>query len=159
MTFSRDVSKFSSSLRDVVKKAEKAGLLDQVGRYAIDLIVKRVRRGFGVKSPGGSEQKLKPLSKAYIKKRKKSALSAFTSPSKSNLTFTGTLLYSLRLRTKSKSITIGFDEARPDGKTNSEVARNVSKDRPFLNLSRDEAGKVQNFFVKMFDALVKNNVK
>lgn len=158
MTFQSDIAKFAKSLRSIVKKAEREGLLTNVAGYAMELIVKRVRRGYGVKTPGGSEYKFKPLSPSYVKRRKRSKLSAFTSPGKSNLTFTGQLLYSLRLKKGAKSMTITFDDSRSDGKSNNAIAKYVSKDRPFLNLSRDEGRKVEVYFRKTFDSLVKSTL-
>ena len=161
MTFARDVAKFSKSLRKVIKDAEKSGTLVNLAAVAIDVIQKRTRSGKGVKKPGGSTYRLKPLSKNYIAFRRANAsrLSGLTSPGKSNLTFTGQLLYSLGLKKATKRLTIEPQGTRVDGKTNAEVAKYVSKVRPFLALSRDEQVVVEKFFRKTFDDIVKRNVK
>ena len=160
MSFARDVAKFSKSLRKIVKDAESQGNLVNLAAVAIDVIQRRTRSGKGVKRPGGSTFRLKPLSKNYIKFRRANAsrLSGLTSPGKSNLTFTGQLLYSLGLKKASKRIVIEPQGTRVDGKSNAEVARHVSKVRPFLALSKDEQAFVAKFFRKTFDDIVKRNV-
>lgn len=161
MTFARDVAKFSKSLQEVLKEAKRTGTLSLLGNAAIHIIQKRTWSGKGVKQPGGSTFALKPLSANYIKYRKvnRFRLSSQTSPGKSNLTFTGQLLYSLGLKKNSKSITIEPQGKRKDGKSNAEVAGYVSKTRPFLALSRDEQVTLGKFFRKTFDELVSRKVK
>lgn len=161
MSFSKDVAKFSKSLKDVVKKAESQGLLTNVAGYAIRLIVQRTRDGKGVKRPGSSPYRLKPLSASYIAFRRKnrSALSPFTSPSKSNLTFTGQLLNSLVLKKGATTITITPSGIRDDGKSNAEVARRVSKARPFLALSKGEQREVADFFRRSFEDIASRGLK
>lgn len=157
MSFESDIKKFSASLTKVIKDLRTKAVLNPVGLFTVDIIVKRVRQGYGAKN--GSKIGLKPLSKSYIERRKRSHLSSFTSPGKSNLTFTGQLLYSLRAITSRNGIRLDFDESRSDGKRNSDIAKYVSKERPFLSLTRDEEKKVGAFFSKTFDELVKRNVK
>lgn len=159
--FARDVAKFSKSLRESIKAAQSSGTLRDLGNVAIDIIQTRTWSGKGVKKPGGSTFQLKPLSKTYIKFRRanRSRLSARTSATKSNLTFTGQMLYSLGLKNKTKAIVIEPKGTRADGKTNAEVAKYVSRVRPFLALSKDEQTQVDRYFRKTFDDIVKRTVK
>lgn len=161
MTFSRDVAKFSKSLKAIVKKAESQGLLTNLAAFAIQLIVRRTREGRGVKRPGAATYRLKPLSASYIAFRRKnrSALSPFTSPGKSNLTFTGQLLNSLTLKKGSRVLTITPSGIRNDGKTNAAVARYVSRVRPFLALSGDEQKKLAQNFRRAFDDIARRDLK
>lgn len=160
MSFAKDIAKFAKSLNKVVKQAESQGTLVNLAAVAIDVIQRRTWSGKGVKKTGGSTFRLKPLSKNYIKFRRKNAnrLSGMTSPAKSNLTFTGQMLYSLGLKKATKRLTIEPQGTRVDGKTNAEVARHVSKVRPFLALSKEELGVVEKFFRKTFDDIVNRNV-
>lgn len=161
MTFAKDVAKFSKSLKDVVKKAESQGLLTNVAARAIELIVRRTREGKGVRRPGGSTYRLKPLSASYVRFRRENAsrLSSFTSPRKSNLTFTGQLLNSLALKKGARSIVITPTGIRDDGQSNAAVAKHVSRVRPFLALSKDEQREVGDFFRRTFDDIARRDLK
>lgn len=64
------------------------------------MIKERTRKGFGL-SDGSNTPRIERfarLAKATIRKRRSKALSSFTSPSKSNLTETGQMVGSLRVR-------------------------------------------------------------
>lgn len=124
------------------------------------LIVRRTRSGQGVANDGGAERDLRPLSKSYIEKRKRAKLSAFTSPRKSNLTFTGEMLGSLVPTKRGNGRwVLTFEGRRDDGHTNAEVARYVSGARPFLYLSRDELARLEKSYRRNFASLVKRQLK
>jgi len=113
--------------------------MTRLGKLAISIIQRRTRRGFGVNRSGGNRRRLKRLSPGYIKQRKRANLSRFTSARKSNLTFSGQLLSSMKARpVKLGSVKITFTGRRRDGQKNSDVAEHVSNARPFMNLSKRE---------------------
>lgn len=143
MTASADLFAISDKLKRVFQgKGDKnKSLLKKMGLAAVDIVVTRTRKGFGVKKTGGNRKKLKALSKGYIARRKMSNLHRTTSPRKSNLTFTGQMLESVKVlrSTKKSSFSIGPSGRRSDGKRNADVGRWVSdQGRPFMNLGRLE---------------------
>ncbi len=95
---------FNKQLDDIVKRWDKqlrdsvsARQMKLLGNEAIRLIQERTRRGYGVEKDGGPQRRLKRLSSAYIKQRRRMRLSQFTTPGKSNLTRSGRMLAGLRL--------------------------------------------------------------
>lgn len=119
-----------------------------IARFVIDLIKERSRRGYGVRDNGDKEQKFPKLSKEYIAKRKRSRLSPFTTPSKSNITRTGKMLASLRYTTKTGQALI-----RPTGERNDSNLSNASLasivqtklNRPFMYLSDKQLRELRRF--------------
>lgn len=110
-----------------------------------DFWVKRIQ-GFtrSGKSLFNNGEPLKPLSSRYIafRQRYTGPVSQFFRPKKSNLTFTGQLLDSLKgsANVKRQTISVFPTGTRSDGKTNKEVAENVADNgRPFLGL--DDKGR------------------
>lgn len=149
-----------------------------IGREAAAIVRKRTLLGFGVAENGGNRKRLKPLSDSYKAQRRGEVafitlqgrvipvkpiepirLSSKTTPGKSNLTLGGELLDSLK-----EFVTgLGKVEVRPagsrrDGLTNEEVAEFVSKDRPFLNLSKNEIKQIEELTNDQFLALVNKNL-
>lgn len=99
-------------------------------------IKRRTRLGFGVHANGAKRKRLKRLSDKYIARRRATGTHDETSPKKSNLTYTGQLLNSLKAEGYKKGFRIVFNDRRKGEKlTNSKLAEYVSKARPFLNLS------------------------
>ncbi len=133
-----------------VAESFKAQAMKLLGAEAIRLIVVRTRLGYGVVRPGAPRQKLKPLSKRYIEHREDSRLSGFTAPRRSNLTFTGAMLESLRIKTsKAGAVSIEPTGGRRDGQTNAAVAGHVTKGgRPFISLSDLEIKKLARYMEK-----------
>lgn len=148
--------RMNSIFRGKAKSAQK-NLLKQMGLASIDIIVARTRRGFGVKKTGGNRRKLKRLSKPYIKMRSKAKLHKTTSPKKSNLTFTGQMLESVKIlrSTDDSSFSIGPSGRRRDGKSNADVSRWVSGVRPFMNLGRSEITSLRGFLEKQLRDRIK----
>lgn len=120
-----------------------------IAERAIQLIVRRTQKGFGVKNNNGQEIPLKALSAVYIeqRKRKRSELDGTTSPIKSNLTFTGQMLRSMTVKNvTNKSVSIGPNRRRrKGGLTNEQIAEFVQKERPFNNLSFKEINAIVKF--------------
>lgn len=118
---------------------------------AAERIKKRTRLGYGVEGGvrGGQRERLGKLSDSYIATRKKARrsgkLSSATSPKRSNLTFTGQLLDSLRGMVKGNKIIVYLKKNRDDGKTNPQVAGYVENGgRPFFELTDKEVKGLRN---------------
>lgn len=127
---------------------------------AVDVILHRTRDGKGVAGEGGTLQRLKPLSKAYIERRRHSRLSSFTSPRKSNLTFTSELLSAMGIkRFKPGQWGVAFSGRHESGIANDLLSTYVSRERPFVNLSRDETSRVTEIGRRTFDDLVKRSIR
>jgi len=155
-----DLASVSKRLKQAIrgKGQQQKKLLNQMGLVAIDLIVDRTRKGKGVKKTGGNRVKLKALSKAYIKYRKTQKLHSTTSPRKSNLTFTGQMLESVKIlkSTKDSAFSIGPSGRRKDGKRNADVSRWVTeKGRPFMNLGKVEIRELH----RILEARLKERVR
>ena len=119
-----------------------------LGKEAVSLIKDRTRDGFGVNTKGGVKHSLKALSKAYIERRKRSRLHADTSPAKSNLTFSGQLLNSLRSVVEGSQVLVyPQGNRRGKGPDNLAVAGYVEKaGRAFLNFSAKEIKALVKFY-------------
>lgn len=131
------------------------------GELLADMIRKRALLGDGVEKVGEDKRKFKPLSPQYIEERralqKQGKLSNKTTPAKSNLTSTGELLDSIRVKQVSKGrVTIGPFGMRADGKSNAEVAQHLANmKRAFNNPSKTELKRINNEIRKDFRALLK----
>ncbi len=145
-------------LNEFIAKLKGAGdvvlsekVLKPILTETMDEIVTRTRKGSGVDANNKPKEKLKPLAAATKKSRayKKSIgkLSGGTSVSKSNLTETSQMLDSIHLEFKGTKAIIS-----PKGSRNNKVAFYVSKDRPFLFISRPE---MKRLFKRIGDALLK----
>lgn len=119
---------------DLVEQITSRELKKIIGEYIVERIQRRTRLGKGVQEFKGQPEKLKPLSKSYIKKRiKDSNLSSKTTPKRSNLTRTGQMLDDLTFKIQGDKIEVGFKSRKSALK-----AGYVSDDRPFLTLSKPE---------------------
>lgn len=154
MSFLSDIAKLNKKLKKIVQESSVKAL-EPVGRIAIDIIRKRTRQGYGVSKQGGSKQELKAFDPkgSYIKfrRRNRGRLSSFTSPGKSNLTFTGQMLLGMVQKRQGKSVILTFDSQR-----NKDVAGHVSGARPFMFLAKEEIDQVVKTFDKYFTNLVKS---
>lgn len=122
--------------------------LKLLGDEAIRKITVRTRLGYGVEKPGAPRKKLKELSQGYIESRLKAKgrLSSMTAPARSNLTFTGQLLDSLKVVVARGKLSIEPTGSRRDGQSNQDVADSVSKKRPFISLSDLELKALKRFY-------------
>ena len=131
-------------LAKILKELTDKENLQKIGDEAVRLIKKRTKLGYGVSEQNGTKTKLKPLSDAYKKSRKKDDLSEDTTANKSNLTNSGKMLDDLKAMVKdSGSVEIGFEDVLSYMKANW-----VSDDgRKFNNLSAAEI-KQLNLFIE-----------
>lgn len=148
------IKRLNSSVADVIDKKS----MTAVGKFAVTLIVKRTRLGYGVNDSLGQRSKLRPLSPGYIKQRKNFPdLNQLTRPSKSNLTRTGQMLESMTSTVKSKgSVVIAPTGIRDDGQSNMDIARyNAERGRIFNNVSELEFKQLVRFYRKTFGDLLR----
>lgn len=156
----KGVSKFVAE----IKKGLTGKLKDEISKVAAmttaSIIQRRTRQGRGVATDGGSLSRLKPLSRSYIEFRKRSKLSAFTTAGKSNLTFTGEMLGSLGAkRLRPGTWQVFLNGTRENGLTNAQLAKYVSRTRPFMFLAGGEIAQVQAAARRTFESLVKTEIK
>jgi hypothetical protein len=169
MSAERDIRSIIDNILRSLSNASNNSMLKDLAQFAIDMIIKRTRLGYGVnesrssnskKSSGLKKVKLKTLSEKYKKFRKGSdRLSNLTKPNKSNLTFTGQLLKSMQIiKIGRGSVVIGPKGIRDDGKANEDIGEYVTdKGRPFNDLYDLEQGKLERFYRKTFGDLLKKN--
>lgn len=160
---SNQIDKIMKRLSSAVKEAVDRKSMADVGKFTVDLIVKRTRLGYGVSKNFSEKQKLAALSKKYILTRRDfPRLSPTTTPRKSNLTRTGQMLESLKFKyTGPGAISIEPTGTRDDGRTNAQIAQynaEGGKGRPkriFNRISRLEFNQAVRFYRKTFGDLLR----
>jgi hypothetical protein len=162
----KGLKEFTANLALRVKEISNKKNMQLYANFVIRMIQKRTRNGYGVKKTGENATRLAPLRPATIdyRTRYRSDLHSETSPGKSNLTFSGRMLDSIRLKSISRNkIVIGpSGNARKGGLTNEKLAAILErrgknrKARPFLNLSRSEITKLNKTFELTLDKVFKN---
>jgi hypothetical protein len=126
--------------------------LTEVGEFAVEMIRERVRgKGQGVKSEGVNARRLKPLSPKWIAQRARfAALHPETSPSRSNLTYTGEMLDGLYYVIKKGEVIVSV--RRGDAMKKAIFTNEI---RPWANLSKGEITKIR----QAVERLVKRNLR
>ena len=160
MSSQRTLDNFIRNLRRGVGDTFTKRQMAAYGELAIEAIVARTRKGYGVRRTGGSQQKLKPLSRSYIeyRKRNRSRLDSTTSPRRSNLTFTGQLLRSMRVKkvTNRRVVWGPNKRRRRGGLTNERLGEIVAEQgRPFNFLSKTDIDRL----VKVIDKYLQRQMK
>lgn len=120
----------------------------------------RTRLGYGVDVSGGQKTKLKALSSKYIVYRRLfKGLSSETSPTRSGLTLTGSMLDSLKVTSVgTNSITIEPTGTDRKGVSNAnKAAWQQQKGRNFLSLSKQEVKAAREFWVTSLSGLLNKN--
>jgi len=144
-----------------IKELQKKINMDIVADLAIDLIYKRVKAGYGVtdqKAKAPQKDKLTPLSEGYKKYRKKNKPTGEgASPNKSNLTYSGQLLKSLKADTSNAKVKINAKGQHKSGISNAKLAEYVQELRPFLALTDKEQKQVMNKLKEIFRSIVERN--
>jgi len=154
--------KYEKNFKEIVQVAKSPQFLQPIAVIAADLIRKRTRLGYGVRGEGAERERLKALSPKYVDFRKKNPrLSEFTTAKRSNLTFTGQLLDSLKGRTTTRGIVVYLDPRRVGSKlTNAQIKDYQEKQgRSFFYLSRTEIINVERVYrLKIIEELKKRFV-
>lgn len=163
MTFDQ----FIRSLKRQLGRSFSGKVMRSVGEIMVEVIVDRTRRGRGVHPQArrqgvGKSKRLKPLSPSYIEYRQRNAgrLDSTTSPRRSNLTFSGQLLRSMRVKEAKKGyVSVGPNSrlrAGGRGLTNEKLGRIVAEQgRPFNLLTKSDLKKV----IRIFDETLKRNAR
>ena len=143
----KDLKKVTSdAVNAALKQLATKEFMKYVGDQIASDIKKRTKLGYGVATEGGPQEKLKPLSDNY-KKYRKGKVASDTSPSKSNLTFSGDMLNDLVVTVTDTKATIDLG---------SELSRNKEKwqreqGRVFFNISKTQ--------ISMLTSLIKKKLK
>lgn len=165
--FAADVDKFFKQIKVTLEKATNEKTLRILGNEAVRLIKLRTRLGYGVSQVGGKRQRLTKLKESYKKVRKdnRGELSSETRPGKSNLTFSGQLLDSMKvIKIRNRQVIVGPQGRRKSilGQKrilNQDLARFVTeKGRPFMPLSDLEIKKLDRFYRNRFGDLVNKDL-
>ncbi len=156
----RDIRAFFKDLDRGVKEAFYKKTMKELGELAIDAIVERTQKGYGVEKTGGSNRKFKPLSASYIeyRRRNRQKLDSTTNPTKSNLTFTGRMLRSMRVKDVSNNHVVWgpSNDIRKGGVTNAEIAQfQAENGRPFNYLSKQDIENITKYADKILQAGMK----
>ena len=145
-------------IKDALNEAVRPQNLKPTAQFAIDVIVKRTRLGYGVNRQFGQKEKLKKLSSRYIKFRNTfGKLDELTGPKRSNLTLTGQMLKSMAvLNAETGSVSIGPTGSRYDSKaTNAQIATYQEKQgRIFNRVSYLEHQQILRFYRRTFGDLL-----
>ncbi len=152
----KEFDDFENRLKQALKKLASPEIMQQIGDKAKKLVFDRTVAGYGVQDNSDDikpKQKLKKLSKPYIKHRasKNVKLHSRTSPSTSNLTLTGELLDSLKAIVSTGKVTISAQ-----GDRNKKVKGYVEEGgRPFNNLDTQSLKQLQAFVADILRLLTK----
>jgi hypothetical protein len=153
------LNQFSKELVDALEKAKKeitsSENLQKIGSDLAEQIKVRTRLGNGLAENGGEPDKLRPLSEPYIKERKVTQLSQFTTAKKSNLTLTGQMLDEIVAKIANGIITITFKSQESKDK----ARWNTDKGRPFLSISRVQIERLTNALNKQLSEAIKKYLK
>lgn len=176
--------KLDKVLKDAIKEIQRPSNMQKIGMSLRDDVVKRTRLGYGVEKNGANKYRFKPLSDSYVAQRRgklgfwtnangkavpidpsksKSAksylaknrirLDSNTSPKKSNLTQTGAMLDFVGVLAGVGRFIIGFKTTKQARK-----ASYVSKDRPFMNASKQEIKRVVKDISTRLSIIVKSKL-
>jgi hypothetical protein len=154
----QNIDEFVKRLNTAIESANGQKQMRAIGDFMIEKVRVRTRLGYGVDQHLAEKSKLKPLSKKYIEHRKVfNSLSSMTTPRKSNLTRTGSMLDSLKIKSMSKTaIRIGPTGSDMFGVSNSSKAFWQEKmGRIFLRLSFQEVKQIRIFWLRNFKMLLK----
>ncbi|TXH09386.1 MAG: hypothetical protein E6R04_08090 [Spirochaetes bacterium] len=164
------VNKVRAQVEKDLKESLNNSRMQKIGEFVIEKIRIRTRLGYGASGHLRPREKLKPLAESSkdIRKgfKKAGELSEFTSPGRSNLTFTGQMLDSLTVRVISMGKIIidvtGIrkpTKKKDDLRTNKEVAQKVTDEgRPFMYLTDKDYKAVINFVRDGFKSILKKRL-
>ena len=140
----KGLEKLRDALENRFKGTFNASFNLLLAKKARDIIYKRTKSGRGVTDVGPRAQpaRLARLSTPYVERRKKTGVAGpFGSPGKSNLTYSGQMLESIRVQANARGFRVEIPNTRRANSnlTNSRVAQYVQDNgRPFFALTQDE---------------------
>jgi hypothetical protein len=153
-----NMARWVAKLNGAVMDASGPEQMKAIGAFMIQKIAVRTRLGYGVNDNLAEKSKLNKLSNPYKEFRKSYPfLSDLTTPNKSNLTKTGSMIDSLKVKDfRKNAIRIGPTGFDRDGVSNSSKAFMQEKmGRVFLRLSAQEVKQVRIFWIRQFSDLLK----
>lgn len=180
------INDIAKSIAYELKTSFGQSLMRQIGNEAARLIYVRTKLGYGNKDNGGTKFKFKQLNPFYVEIRRAvksgnrkriirmyqesgipvpnplpTSLDDTTKPAKSNLTFSGQLLRSIKVKsTANGNVIVAPVGYRNDGLTNEQVANSVTKfGRPFMKLTKLEENKLKRFAKNGFESIFKERIK
>lgn len=181
----RRIAEIAQAIQAAAAEALNKKNFGEIMVEVADIVRLRTRLGYGVQDDGAAKERLKPLAGSYREQRANKArywtgadgkvrrreiesgggrhpqLSDDTTPGKSNLTFTGQMLDSLKGRATSagRGEVAASGNRRGGGASNPDVARYVSEQgRPFLNLSDVEIRRVTDLVKRSIIAKVNSKL-
>lgn len=155
------------ALKKVVRDVNKKSQMQDYGDFTAEMIRKRTRLGYGVTENGAPRTPLAKLAvDTTVRQRRRlkdrGQLSPLTSPGKSNLTSTASMLDGIKAeRADTGKVQVNVTGRHPSGKANSTIAKYAadgSNNRPkreFMNLSDREIKQVQDYIRRAIVAIVK----
>ena len=152
------IDRFVRRLNSTIEKTNGPAEMRAIGEFMIEKIRVRTQLGNAVMENLEEKTKLKPLSQKYIEQRKSFLnLSVLTRPKMSNLTRTGSMLDSLKIKSMSRAaIRVGPTGNDMFGVSNSSKAFWQEKmGRIFLRLSFQEVKQIRIFWLRTFKLLLK----
>lgn len=158
------MKKASEKLKDIKLKLNNAidnTSFEEYFRPIPKIIKDRTRSGTGITEDDGSAKKLKKLADSTIKGREylksKGKLSSETTPKTSNLTQSGQMLDSIKLKKVSnKKYSVVFKEGRNDGERNVIIKNRVEKaGRVFFGLTKTERRILEKNLAKKINEVIK----
>lgn len=157
--FAKGFAKIQKRIEETFVEAKNPVTQKVLADFILNLIIKRTRLGYGVDKNFGEKRKFPKHSEKYIQRRRKfSGLSGTTSPSKSNLTFTGQLLESTQVIKAAN----GEIRISPTGSRSGERLTNLqlvdileSKGRIYNRISQLEYQQLVRFYRKTFGDLLR----
>ena len=146
---------FFAKLEEIEDELDE--IIPELGNQLAEDIRDRTRKGYGTTTNGGEKQRLAALSDEYKKQRRRMPLHTDTSPNKSNLTQTGSMLDSLQFNKTGKNEGLvtptGYDNK---GVSNRDKADYVSdQGRPFLFASKAEEKRLVNTLKKKLKDIIR----
>jgi len=157
---SQQLNEIIRAIYDELDELTSRETLTDIGDWIAERLRMRARSGKTATYAGSNLTKLKPLSSSYIKfrTRNRSKLHKSTSPKKSNLTFSGQLLDSIKARIRGESVIIGPTGRRFGGGTNERIAIYVQdQGRPFLYLGRRDISELVKIYDESLQDLIDRN--
>lgn len=158
----KDWDDFERKLKQAIEQLASPQILQQIGEKAKDLIVERSTAGYGVQNKekeGQPKKKFTKLSPAYITRRasKPQQLSPRTTPSKSNVTFTGQMLDSMKAVVSTGKVSITTTGKRRGSKLSNQEVQNFVEEqgRSFNQLTDQDLKRLQNFVADILKLLTR----
>lgn len=151
-----DFKKFEINTKKRIQEAATKAMTQEIADEMADTVKTRTRLGYGVQ--GEKQKRLQPLkipqgqkTSPYVEKRRKDpSLSQYTTPKKSNLTYTGQLLDAIKGAATKLTITLKISGTRSDGMENDTLRGYVEITRPFFKFTKAEKSKVLRLIRQSF---------